>query len=295
MDAEERAKRFAREVERQQANLPRIQKNTLQEVVRQLEQAERHVTELLQSKPTDSAQRRLRALQREVERVMEDFRQASTSSAIAGDQAAWSAGQQTIVAPFGAAGVSLSGQRIDARALMASQQFLTTRIEAISVRGLNRLNSALMQNVAGVESLGDTITAVQRILGGAPRADAMRVVYTEIGRVHSIAQHERLQEAGHIVPGLRKRWLKSGKRHPRMDHVRAHNQIVRFDEPFLVAGERLMFPRDPSGSAGNTINCGCLSAPVVDGSSFGLGSVRIDDDGAARIESRAGGMIRQLP
>jgi hypothetical protein len=213
---------------------------------------------------------------------MEDFRQAAITASTQGADLAWTRGIRSISEPFDAAGVALSGARIDARALMASKRMLTDRITDISMKTVDKLNGALMQNVIGSKPLSETITDVQKILGGTPRSRAMTVAYTEIGRTYSVAQDDALQQAGAVVPDLRKRWLKSGKLHPRVAHVQAHNQIVRYDEPYLVDGEKLMFPRDPDGSAANTINCGCHSIPVVDGSSFGASTIRFTDDGRFR-------------
>lgn len=283
MDAEEKARRFATEAKARAADLPRIQKDTLAEIIRQLQAAQKAVIDALSGTPTESGQRRLRQLQQELERTLEDFRQATIASSTQGADQGWQAGIRSIAAPFDVAGVSIAaGARIDAAALMATKQFMTDRITDISLRALNRLNGALIQNVIGAVPLSETITQVQKILGGVPRSRAMTVAYTEIGRVHSIAQDASLQNAGHIVPNLHKRWLKSGKLHPRASHVAAHNQIRRYDEAYLVDGEHLRFPRDPNGSAGNTINCGCHSIPVVDGSSFGASTIRIGTDGGIR-------------
>jgi len=45
------------------------------------------------------------------------------------------------------------------------------------------------------------------------------------------------------------------------DHTNVAN--VPIDEPFIVSGEELMYPGDPSGSAGNVINCRCAIGYVV--------------------------------
>lgn len=275
MDAEEAARRFAAEAKAQTKALPRVQKDVLAEIVRQLAIAEGVIIDALAAKPSEAAQRRLRQMQGEIERAMEDFRQAATAASSKGANDGWQAGVRSITAPFDAVGVGVLGTRIDARALMATQQFMTDRITDISLRALNKLNGALTQNIIGATPLADTITQVQKIMGGVPRARAMTVAYTEIGMVHSVAQDDALQQAAHVVPNLHKRWLKSGKLHPRETHVAAHNQIRRYDEPYLVGGEKLRFPRDPNGSAKNIINCGCLSIPVVDGSSFGASTIRL--------------------
>lgn len=292
MDAEERARRFAAAAKAELAHLPRIQRDTLAEIVRQLETARSLIVQQLSAGASESATRRLRRLQLQVEHAIEDFRAAVTRAATKGVDAGWTAGVQSIATPFEVAGVSLTGASIDTRALMAARAFLTDRIQDISLRALNRLNSALTQNIIGAAPLSDTITQVQRILGGVPRARAMTVAYTEIGRVHSVAQDDVLQDAAAKVPNVYKRWQKSGKLHPRATHVAAHNQIRPHDQPYTIDGEQLRFPRDPNASAKNTINCGCLSVPVVDGSSFGAGTVRIDDAGIARIQTADGRLIR---
>ena len=49
----------------------------------------------------------------------------------------------------------------------------------------------------------------------------------------------------------------------RASHVEADLQQVQIDQPFIVGGEELMFPRAPGGSARNTINCRCVSVQSV--------------------------------
>lgn len=41
-------------------------------------------------------------------------------------------------------------------------------------------------------------------------------------------------------------------------------QIVDIDKPFIIDGEKLMYPGDPAGSASNICNCRCTMAPVFD-------------------------------
>lgn len=47
------------------------------------------------------------------------------------------------------------------------------------------------------------------------------------------------------------------------DHYHMNQVKVALDKPFEVSGEKLMFPGDPKGSAGNVINCRCSVAQVV--------------------------------
>lgn len=269
----QRAAKFNAAARAQAKQLTRVQQDTLKEIVRQLRVAERNVLAALQANPTDSAQRRLRELQQEIENALEAFRQAATTAATQGADQAWASALNSLRAPLAASGVEvatvgLGPARINPDLLMAAKRLMTDRIKDLSTATANRLNGVLMQHLIGSQPLSDTVTAVQRILRGATRSRAMTVAYTEIGRTYSVAHQAAMERDSALVPNLHKRWLKSGKLHPRAAHVEADGQIVAWNEPFIVDGEALMYPRDPNGSAGNTINCGCHSIPVVDGSSF---------------------------
>lgn len=177
--------------------------------------------------------------------------------------------------PLAAQGIDFT-PRINPRALSALRVALTDLISDISLTARNRINNQLAQVLIGTQPLSAAVTQVDRLLGGGARNRARTVVYTEIGRIHSAATQASLEEAAQRLPGMKKRWVKSGKKHPRDEHVGAHGQVVPVNEPFIVGGEALMFPRDPKASARNTINCGCRHIPVVDGSSWGKSTVRLD-------------------
>jgi hypothetical protein len=48
-------------------------------------------------------------------------------------------------------------------------------------------------------------------------------------------------------------------------HAEADRQIVPFDQPYIVGGEQLMYPRDASlgASLWNLLNCRCGSIPII--------------------------------
>lgn len=46
------------------------------------------------------------------------------------------------------------------------------------------------------------------------------------------------------------------------DHVEADGQRVEIGQSFIVSGESLRYPGDPSGSLGNIINCRCFAIPI---------------------------------
>ena len=65
-----------------------------------------------------------------------------------------------------------------------------------------------------------------------------------------------------------KEWVSVGDSHVRDSHVLADSQLRDVAEPFIVGGQRLMYPGDPSlgASAANFMNCRCSS--VVKPTSF---------------------------
>ena len=60
---------------------------------------------------------------------------------------------------------------------------------------------------------------------------------------------------------LQKEWITSVDSRTRASHLAADGQIVKMEEKFIVGGQKLDRPGDPSGSAKNVINCRCTTAP----------------------------------
>ena len=63
---------------------------------------------------------------------------------------------------------------------------------------------------------------------------------------------------------LRKEWVSAEDERTRESHRLADGETVGMDQAFNVDGERLMYPGDPSASAGNVINCRCAVSHIVD-------------------------------
>jgi uncharacterized protein with gpF-like domain len=139
--------------------------------------------------------------------------------------------------------------------------FLTSKAAGIAADLRQRINSELGRAAAGLIAPNEATTAIEGLLETS-RSRANTIVRTELGRVFSTAAQATMEQAvGAGVAGLQKQWRRSGKLHSRPDHDLADGQVVAVDQPFVVGGEELMFPRDPNGSAGNTINCGCAQLP----------------------------------
>lgn len=84
------------------------------------------------------------------------------------------------------------------------------------------------------------------------RAD--RIARTETLTALSIGQAAAMKDAATVVPNLKKIWLTMDDDRVRDSHVAMDGDVVDWDKPF---DNGLFFPRDPSGEAGQTINCRC--------------------------------------
>jgi len=75
-------------------------------------------------------------------------------------------------------------------------------------------------------------------------------------------QEAELVNGGELANGkkiaLKKTWIARLDTKTRPAHVAADFQQVGLSESFYVDGESLKYPRDPNGSASNTINCRCI-------------------------------------
>lgn len=81
-----------------------------------------------------------------------------------------------------------------------------------------------------------------------------RIVRTEVNRAANWGSMKGVKSTE--IPHD-KVWLSALYANSRPEHTAGDGQKVDIDNPFDIGGEDLMFPGDPGGSAGNTINCLC--------------------------------------
>ena len=110
----------------------------------------------------------------------------------------------------------------------------------------------------------ETTARVAALLKTGGRARALTLIRTELGRAYSLAGQQRMAQATEVLPGLKKQWRRSGKLRARLSHDAIDGQLRDPAQPFSVAGASLMFPRDPTGPASETVNCGCQALPWME-------------------------------
>jgi len=147
--------------------------------------------------------------------------------------------------------------------------------------------NGILNTTGGDMIKGITVTSKTRIKKIVANAFAQGLPVNEIGlqiskgiddmnfkRATSIARTEVIRASnfgaltGANMSGLElnKEWISTLDARIRsngFDHIAADGQIVDKDMAFTVSGEKLNFPLDFSGSAGNTINCRCTLAFIA--------------------------------
>ena len=124
---------------------------------------------------------------------------------------------------------------------------------------------------AGVEG-SKTVDQISQEIGSYMKnnaeeigARAMTIARTETLTAASLGQAAAMQDAAKVIPSLKKMWINAGDDRVRgnpgglypkseADHWSLQGEVKNWNDDF---SNGLAFPRDPSGDAGETINCRC--------------------------------------
>jgi hypothetical protein len=226
----------------------------------------------------------LNVLKSSIDRAMDQFRAQATSAIDALESKAFALGAQTVAQPLVSVGFESStlGQ-VSSYALSIVQGYTADLITGLSRDAAAQLNSTIQRAFLGGQSINDIIAQVGQALDDSKGFEgifspigrrAASIALNEIGRVNSIASQARLEDAVQRHPDLKKQWHHLAiAKVPRPGHIAVDEQVVDVKQPFMVEGEPLMYPRDPSGSPGNTINCHCMQGPY-----FAADALKPSDD-----------------
>jgi uncharacterized protein with gpF-like domain len=137
------------------------------------------------------------------------------------------------------------------------------RIRNVTETTIRRVKVKLQDGI----NRGDGIEVIARemVRAGSGIADVKRarvIARTEIISASNKGSLEGAKDTG--IP-LKKEWLATRDNRTRIEHGEADGQAVLMDQDFIVMGEEMEYPGDPSGSAANVINCRCtqIYRPLV--------------------------------
>lgn len=141
-----------------------------------------------------------------------------------------------------------------------------SKISLVQGTAKQTLVKILRANMADPEFSALGADAKQRVLRKQTKRysknQALRLVRTESTNA---ANYATMQSATSIFPAqqMMKEWVAGLDDRTRDDHAAASGQQVKFEEPFIVGGDRMMHPADSSmgASSSNIVNCRCSSFP----------------------------------
>lgn len=276
----------------------RLINDTLAELRALLQQGEREILATLAALPSDYQAWYLPQLLTEIRRVLDGLGVQAGAVVDAGQVAAWRGGSQLVDGVLAASSISVALPQLDVRQLSAMRSFLTEKIKDVTLDAASLINTQLGLVTIGTQTPFDAIKAVAQILGETTLRRSTTIVATELNRAFSAASQLRMEQSAQYVPGLQKKWIKSGKREPRPEHVAIHGQLQPVDKPFVLEGGavKMMQPGDSTAPARHTINCGCASVPVLPKDNpYGLRRTIVDDiaDNEAAENARARAALRK--
>ena len=171
----------------------------------------------------------------------------------------------------GAVGFQLAGQQLyDELALknpwtapapdvLAYLQVRENKLAGVPREIYDQVKSSLETGLKERENIAQLSARVRSEFNSISKERATRIAMTETAAVYGHARDTAMRSAGVQY----KQWLNSGLPNVRPAHVKAGLQKpIPIDEPYIVDGEKLMYPGDASGSPENVINCHCVSVAV---------------------------------
>jgi len=222
------------------------------------EARKRIIGELASADPSRFQAAQLTQLKQSIERAMDTFRRGATREVNLLQLQSARIGSRLATEPLG----DLPLGQIATDRIRVAQGYTADLITSLSRKAAADVNGAIQRAFLGGRQMKDIVADIAAAVG-EERVKA--IATTEVLRVQSIATQASFEEIRERHPDLRKQWQHvNAAIVPRVSHVIADGQVREVQEAFTVDGEQLMYPRDPNGSAANTISCHCLMKPYFD-------------------------------
>lgn len=240
---------------------------TDQAAIAELTAARDQILQVLAAQPADWERWQLGKLLDQVNAVLEGATGRAAAAVDGGLRAAWQQGEDFIDKPLAAGGLNVELQLpvLDVGVLGNLRQFAALRLKDVGVEASRKIGSQLSLVTVGARTPFQAIKAIQQQLGNESPQRATTIVRTEVGRAFALASHKRLLQAAELVPGLQKKWRRSGKIHSRWNHDAVDGQVQDVEQPFVLPSHegpvKMMHPHDPTAPVEEVINCGCLALP----------------------------------
>jgi uncharacterized protein with gpF-like domain len=267
-----------------------IEDATARAIVEELQDARRHIDDVVLRGPDDMTQARLSDVRREVDAIVAEFERQATNDIRAAIEAAYRNGAQAVAQPLAAIGVPGSFARPSLAQLNALLDYSAELVTGITANMRQAVNQELRNAGLGVQSqfqamqnltkrFGDVQVEQGRRVASGISAKAETVVRTELQTVFNVAEHSQQLVTAQQVSGLLKRWIATSDSRTRKGHLDAHNryrtdpipvtekfEVFNLNDDWQRTGSpsraMMMYPGDPSAPGWARINCRCRMATI---------------------------------
>lgn len=142
----------------------------------------------------------------------------------------------------------------DRREVLASR--LIRSFDQISETTTNDIMGIIADGLEQSQSLDQIRRAIVAKIANIDNAGyrAERIARTEALTAVSLGQYAAFKDVAEVIPGMELMWMTAGDSRVRDSHADLDGDRVKSGGKF---NNGLMFPRDPAGSADETINCRC--------------------------------------
>ena len=267
---QERAIRSALATERQ---IGQVSDDVMASIIRGLKDARAETLDRLANAGQVWQAQQARATLAEIDRQLIIWGEQSTRTISAAYLDADRIGAEGMYRALRAAGATVevgAAPTIASAQVIASQTTLPWLITQITQQATTEVAGILRRAVLAQLSPTEVMAQVGQVVGptakGPFRNAALRaeaIARTELGRLGQQAGYGTLNDyALRFDRDMGKQWVTWVDGRTRTAHTFANGQ-TRFpvSEPFTVWGERLLYPKDPRGSARNVVNCRCVMVP----------------------------------
>lgn len=258
----QRERAYNRKLEELIGKVGRLNDSEVARALEMLEDARKEIASLVFE--TEWQAYRIPQLQAAVDRAIDTFRRRYADRLGSAQANMWSAGIDLVDGPLRTAGFSLAAPEISLDALSIMQGYSADLVGGLAADALKSVNTEITMGILGEKTPWQVMQGIGKNLDGpwvfgkiATRAEV--IARTELARVNSTAREARIRAVVESNPGEKwmKKWLSSGKFHPRPHHAALHGVSVPVKENFPGG---IPYPHAPGLPAAEVVNCGCTHA-----------------------------------
>jgi SPP1 gp7 family putative phage head morphogenesis protein len=131
--------------------------------------------------------------------------------------------------------------------------------------GKRQISACVTSSILQGKSIKGMADDLQTRIPTMNRDSAIRTARTAVTNAQNAGRMDSYVAATKMGIEMEREWVSALDARTRPEHAEADGQVVGVDKPFIVGGEKLMFPGDRSGSGWNIYNCRCTQIAKVKG------------------------------